>query len=82
MIGVFMSVRFILDKIHGSLRLNSCLLCLSPISKHVVSAYVKTAKELNAPLYFNASLNQVDRDGGYTDWTPSSFKNMFYKKTQ
>jgi tagatose-1,6-bisphosphate aldolase non-catalytic subunit AgaZ/GatZ len=50
------------------------MLCLSPISKHIVLAYVKTAKELNAPLYFNASLNQVDRDGGYTGWTPSSFK--------
>jgi len=74
LLGGFVNIRVILDKIHRTLRLNSCMLCLSPISKHIVLAYVKTAKELNAPLYFNASLNQVDRDGGYTGWTPSSFK--------
>jgi len=56
------------------LKLRASLLCISPISKHVVLAYVKTAKELNTPLCFVASLNQIDRDGGYTGWTPISFK--------
>ena len=67
-------VRFILSKIYNMLKLNVTLLCISPISKHVVLAYVKTAKELNTPLCFTASLNQIDRDGGYTGWTPISFK--------
>jgi len=67
-------VRAILDKIYSVLKLRASLLCISPISKHVILAYVKTAKELNTPLCFVASLNQIDRDGGYTGWTPLSFK--------
>jgi len=51
------------------------LLCLSPISRHVVQAYIKIAKELNTPICFATSLNQVDRGGGYTGWTPIDFKN-------
>jgi len=67
-------VRAILDKLHG-LPEKATLLCLSPISKHVILAYINVAKELHTPICFVASLNQVDKDGGYTGWTPEAFRN-------
>jgi tagatose-1,6-bisphosphate aldolase non-catalytic subunit AgaZ/GatZ len=63
----------VLDRIRRSGR-KATLLCLSPISKYVISANVKVSRELNTFVVFTASLNQIDRDGGYTGWTPSDFK--------
>lgn len=34
---------------------------------------MRAAQEARAPLLFAATLNQVDRDGGYTGWTPADF---------
>jgi tagatose-1,6-bisphosphate aldolase non-catalytic subunit AgaZ/GatZ len=39
----------------------------------VVKASVIAAKEANAPVFFAATLNQVDLDGGYTGWTQQDF---------
>jgi tagatose-1,6-bisphosphate aldolase non-catalytic subunit AgaZ/GatZ len=39
----------------------------------VVDAALVTAQRLRSVLLFAATLNQVDRDGGYTGWTPASF---------
>jgi hypothetical protein len=69
------SARSILDKAR-KLPEKATLLCLSPISRYVVQAYIEVAKELNTPICFAASLNQVDKDGGYTGWTPKDFKNF------
>lgn len=49
------------------------LLAVCPNSAAVLQAAVKTAARNNAPMLFAATLNQVDRDGGYTSWTPSAF---------
>ncbi|RLG86723.1 MAG: hypothetical protein DRO39_02385 [Thermoprotei archaeon] len=49
------------------------LLGISPVSRYVVRAALLAAKELEAPVMFIASLNQVDVDGGYTGWTPKGF---------
>lgn len=51
----------------------STLLGISPISKYVLTSGLKVADRFKAPMLFVASLNQVDVDGGYTGFTPSSF---------
>jgi D-tagatose-1,6-bisphosphate aldolase subunit GatZ/KbaZ len=49
------------------------LLAVCPNSAAVLEAAVKVAAENNTPMLFAATLNQVDRDGGYTGWTPATF---------
>jgi len=49
------------------------LLAVCPNSDAVLEAAVKVAAANNAPMLFAATLNQVDRDGGYTGWTPGAF---------
>jgi tagatose-1,6-bisphosphate aldolase non-catalytic subunit AgaZ/GatZ len=39
----------------------------------VARAALLAAREARAPLLYAATLNQVDRDGGYTGWTPEAF---------
>ena len=54
-------------------RAAATLVAVCPNSVAVLEAAVKVAAENNAPMLFAATLNQVDRDGGYTGWTPSQF---------
>ncbi|MCD6291029.1 MAG: class II D-tagatose-bisphosphate aldolase, non-catalytic subunit [Anaerolineae bacterium] len=49
------------------------LLAACPNSAAVLEASVKVAAANNMPMLFAATLNQVDRDGGYTGWTPAQF---------
>lgn len=49
------------------------LLAVCPNSDVVLQAAVKSAKLFNIPMLLAATLNQVDRDGGYTGWTPQRF---------
>jgi D-tagatose-1,6-bisphosphate aldolase subunit GatZ/KbaZ len=58
------------------------LLGICPTSEAVVAASVKVASRSNAPMLFPATLNQVDRDGGYTGWNQSEFvrKLDFYRR--
>lgn len=49
------------------------LLAVCPNSEAVLEAAVKVAAANNTPMLFAATLNQVDRDGGYTGWTPAQF---------
>ena len=49
------------------------LLAVCPNSAAVLEAAVKVAARSRAPMLFAATLNQVDRDGGYTGWTPQQF---------
>lgn len=49
------------------------LLCVCPNSDAVLEAAIKVAAAYDMPMLFAATLNQVDRDGGYTNWTPRSF---------
>lgn len=41
-----------------------------------MKAAVQAAKEAEAPLFFAATLNQVDLDGGYTGRTPDQFVRL------
>ena len=59
------------------------LLAVCPNSSAVLEAAVKSAAHNNMPMLFAATLNQVDRDGGYTGWTPLEFvrqMNAFARK--
>jgi len=49
------------------------LLAVCPNSDAVLEAAIKVAAGNNMPMLFAATLNQVDRDGGYTGWTPQAF---------
>jgi D-tagatose-1,6-bisphosphate aldolase subunit GatZ/KbaZ len=49
------------------------LLAVCPNSDAVLEAAIKVAAANNMPMFFAATLNQVDRDGGYTGWTPRTF---------
>ena len=48
---------------------NHTLLAICPNSLNVIKAALRSAKRANAPIKFAATLNQVDIDGGYTNWT-------------
>ena len=49
------------------------LLAVCPNSDAVLEATVEVAAANHTPMLFAATLNQVDRDGGYTGWTPQAF---------
>ena len=49
------------------------LLAVCPNSDAVLEAAVQVAAANQTPMLFAATLNQVDRDGGYTGWTPATF---------
>src|SRR3990170_6656825 len=49
------------------------LLAVCPNSAAVAEAAVVAARRGRAPVLFAATLNQVDRDGGYTGWTAAQF---------
>jgi D-tagatose-1,6-bisphosphate aldolase subunit GatZ/KbaZ len=49
------------------------LLAVCPNSDAVLEAAIKVAAVNDMPMLFAATLNQVDRDGGYTGWTPQAF---------
>lgn len=52
------------------------LLAVCPNSETVVRAALLAAQDADAPLLYAATLNQVDRDGGYTGWTPALFADF------
>jgi len=49
------------------------LFAACPNSAAVLEATVLVAARNQCPMLFAATLNQVDRDGGYTGWTPAAF---------
>jgi len=49
------------------------LLAVCPNSDAVLEAAIIAAAANHSPMLFAATLNQVDRDGGYTGWTPRAF---------
>jgi len=66
------------DIVHGIIDLRAhgtqmTLLAVCPNSDAVLEAAVQVAAANDMPMLFAATLNQVDRDGGYTGWTPRAF---------
>ncbi len=56
--------------------LKKTLFAVCPNSEAVTRAALHAAKEANAPMLFAATLNQVDRDGGYTGLTPKELTDF------
>ena len=52
------------------------LFAACPNSETVIKAALRSAKRANAPIKFAATLNQVDRDGGYTGMNQFEFVNF------
>src|SRR4051812_49532258 len=65
-------VRTLID-LRASGKAEVTLLAVCPNSEAVLEAAVQVAGANHTPMLFAATLNQVDRDGGYTGWTPASF---------
>jgi tagatose-1,6-bisphosphate aldolase non-catalytic subunit AgaZ/GatZ len=60
-------------KLREAGRAQITLLAVCPNSAAVLEAAVRAAARNQAPMLFAATLNQVDRDGGYTGWTQEQF---------
>jgi D-tagatose-1,6-bisphosphate aldolase subunit GatZ/KbaZ len=58
------------------------LLAVCPNSESVTRAALRAAKQANAPLLLAATLNQVDRDGGYTGLTPKQLTEFVEKEAE
>lgn len=52
------------------------LFAACPNSTAVIRAAFRAAKRNNAPIYFAATLNQIDCDGGYTGMRPDEFVRL------
>lgn len=53
-----------------------------PNSPTVIRASLRAAKRNNAPIYFAATLNQIDCDGGYTGMTQQDFVRLVRFETE
>jgi D-tagatose-1,6-bisphosphate aldolase subunit GatZ/KbaZ len=60
----------------GQAGLVPTVLAICPNSEAVVKASMLAAREADAPLFFAATLNQIDLDGGYTGWTQERFVRL------
>ncbi len=58
------------------------LLAVCPNSDAVLEAAIKTAADHRCLMLLAATLNQVDCDGGYTDWTSAAFMEKVHHYQQ
>ena len=57
------------------------LFAVCPNSYNVLVAALRSAKRACAPIKFAATLNQVDLDGGYTNWTQTDLIRKIKEET-
>ncbi|MCF0174872.1 MAG: class II D-tagatose-bisphosphate aldolase, non-catalytic subunit [Bacteroidales bacterium] len=62
-----------IDKLEKSTGVKRTIFAACPNSTAVIRASIRAAKRNNAPIYFAATLNQIDTDGGYTGMTQEQF---------
>ena len=58
------------------------LLAVCPNSEAVTRAALEVSRDANMPMLFAATLNQVDREGSYTGWTPQSFTTFIEEESE
>lgn len=58
------------------------IFAVCPNSVAVTKAAFRAARRNNAPIYFAATLNQIDEDGGYTGMTPTDFVRMAHLEAE
>ncbi|MBO4605580.1 MAG: class II D-tagatose-bisphosphate aldolase, non-catalytic subunit [Bacteroidales bacterium] len=62
-----------IDELHKETGIPRTIFAACPNSPTVIRASIQAAKRNNAPIYFAATLNQIDCDGGYTGMTQEDF---------
>ena len=62
-----------IDELQKETGIPRTIFAACPNSPAVIRASLRAAKRNNAPIYFAATLNQVDCDGGYTGMTQEAF---------
>jgi len=62
-----------IDELHAQTGVPRTIFAACPNSPTVIRAAIRAAKRNNAPIYFAATLNQIDCDGGYTGMTQEAF---------
>ena len=62
-----------IDELHAQTGIPRTIFAACPNSPTVIRASIRAAKRNNAPIYFAATLNQIDCDGGYTGMTQEAF---------
>ena len=65
-----------IDELERQTGIRRTIFAACPNSPTVIRAALRAAKRNNAPIYFAATLNQVDCDGGYTGMTPDEFVKL------
>ena len=65
-----------IDELQRETGIRRTIFAACPNSPAVISASIRAAKRNNAPIYFAATLNQIDCDGGYTGMTQAEFTRM------
>jgi len=58
------------------------LLGICPVTSNVIKASIQTAKFMDFPLMFVATLNQIDIDGGYTGLNQRDFVKLVEKEVE
>ncbi len=62
-----------IDELQRETGIPRTIFAACPNSPTVIRASIRAAKRNNAPIYFAATLNQIDCDGGYTGMTQEAF---------
>ena len=65
-----------IDELQRETGIPRTIFAACPNSPAVISASIRAAKRNNAPIYFAATLNQIDCDGGYTGMTQAEFTRL------
>ena len=70
-------IRRLIDEFAGRVT----LLAVCPNSEAVTRAALEVSRDANMPMLFAATLNQVDRTGSYTGWTPETFTRFVQEES-
>ena len=71
-----------IDALQAETGIRRTIFAACPNSPTVIRASLRAAKRNNAPIYFAATLNQVDCDGGYTGMTQEAFTRLVRFETE
>ncbi len=71
-----------IQELEKSSGIKRTVLAVCPNSVSVIDAALRSAKRWNAPIKFTATLNQVDRDGGYTGMTHAELVRVIREKAR
>ena len=71
-----------IDELQRETGIPRTIFAACPNSPTVIRASLRAAKRNNAPIYFAATLNQIDCDGGYTGMTQEAFTRTVRFETE